>query len=118
VTAEPQILSVYRAGHEQPCRRCGDTIRLGQRAALLTDVGAVHVRCLIVRQEDTVTRHDQEPSTSATVRLPRPTVADDGDQDAAGPSTERPAATSARPDLTHAVEDVDADPRSVDWWQW
>ena len=51
VTVLGKVLAVHRATSDQSCRRCQEPIRLGQRAVLLAGVGAVHLRCVLVRQE-------------------------------------------------------------------
>jgi hypothetical protein len=94
MSAATEVISVHRVNVDQPCRRCGQTIQRGRRAALLASVGAVHLRCLLVR-------HDTEES----ITMPRPA------QPATAPALERPESPAV-------VDGDDQDPRSVDWWQW
>jgi hypothetical protein len=59
------VLTVQRADVDLICRRCGQVIRRGRRVVLLAGAGAVHVRCLIVRQADDI---NQEPGNVSSNR--------------------------------------------------
>jgi hypothetical protein len=62
----PQVLSVTRAGHDMPCRRCGRTISRGRRAALVLGVGQVHLGCLLGHGDQNAQDDDQPDQRQET----------------------------------------------------
>jgi hypothetical protein len=81
VTALGEVLVVHRATVDQLCRRCGAVVARGRRVALVAGVGTVHLRCILVAQEATVTRPDKPAPTPTGERLDPAAVVEDDDQD-------------------------------------
>ena len=79
MTAADTVLAVHQATVDQACRRCGAVVARGRRVALVAGIGVVHLRCILVAQEVTVTSPDQ-PATTSAGKGPDPPGADqDGD---------------------------------------
>jgi hypothetical protein len=81
MTDADALLAVHRATADQPCRRCGAVVARGRRVALVAGVGAVHLRCILVAQEATVTGSDRPAPPPPGERLDPPAVGDSDDQD-------------------------------------
>jgi hypothetical protein len=81
MTAAGVVLAVHRATADQPCRRCGELVQRGRRVALVAGVGTVHLRCILVPQEASVTRPDRPATTPTGERPDPPAVGDSDDQD-------------------------------------
>ena len=73
MTAAAEVLGVHRAVVDTSCRSCGTTITCGRRVALVAGTGAVHLRCLLVRQADDT----PEENSAMTTQPPKPAPVDD-----------------------------------------
>lgn len=76
MTAPGGVLAVHRATLDQVCRRCGAVVERGRRVALVAGIGVVHLRCILVAQDATVTGSDR-PATTPTGERSEPPAADD-----------------------------------------